>query len=366
MLADDIISSRGKTIDRGTFGGLSAMADDILRAQRFVLSPVTMAACQQVIATRPSSLRDALPISRMPFRRMWLEWVGLRPEDAALQGPDFEWPARFGVLLNATDDTLARFKASFVWSFDRKRASERFEYLPDEEPALNLCPVSIVVDWSPSVEAHPRLSRFSDADIKAEMRLSHSPMEKHLHEPAQVAALQDLVSRVRLVESRYSTDLTDHLIKSSGVDIVRRMFRSEIASLKGEILLLHAAFCMMNSRNCVEYVPADLTKLNKARKAKRKEPLVTYSTVEIALSKADKRYAAKENPTKAEIKQHLVRGHFKIRKSGVFFWRPYIRGDAKHGEVRRTRYDVTGLRAISVPPDPVTPDPYDDLPDFAR
>lgn len=42
---------------------------------------------------------------------------------------------------------------------------------------------------------------------------------------------------------------------------------------------------------------------------------------------------------KSEVDAHLVRGHFKRRKSGIFWWSPFVRGD---GEPRkRTAYIVT-------------------------
>lgn len=39
-------------------------------------------------------------------------------------------------------------------------------------------------------------------------------------------------------------------------------------------------------------------------------------------------------------RQHLVRGHFKIRRTGVYWWSPFLRGDGTRGTVKRVEYEV--------------------------
>lgn len=33
----------------------------------------------------------------------------------------------------------------------------------------------------------------------------------------------------------------------------------------------------------------------------------------------------------SSIRAHFVRGHFKIRRTGIFWWSPYVRGDLANG-----------------------------------
>jgi hypothetical protein len=40
-----------------------------------------------------------------------------------------------------------------------------------------------------------------------------------------------------------------------------------------------------------------------------------------------------------ELRAHFVRGHFKARKSGVFWWSPHARGDLSRGMVAKD-YEV--------------------------
>ena len=37
-------------------------------------------------------------------------------------------------------------------------------------------------------------------------------------------------------------------------------------------------------------------------------------------------YARGRGATAEEIRSHLVRGHFKVRKTGIFWWRPHTAG----------------------------------------
>ena len=41
-----------------------------------------------------------------------------------------------------------------------------------------------------------------------------------------------------------------------------------------------------------------------------------------------------------EVRQHLVRGHFKLRNGGVYWWRPHLRGNPLLGQVKHTAYEV--------------------------
>jgi len=95
---------------------------------------------------------------------------------------------------------------------------------------------------------------------------------------------------------------------------------------------------LLNSRNCVSIDKAEVSTGNKLRRLRGKPPLLSHSTVNIHLNKRDAR--ASEAMSPAEVRLHMVRGHFKVRKSGVFFWRPHLRGDADFGEVVHDKYAV--------------------------
>jgi hypothetical protein len=65
-------------------------------------------------------------------------------------------------------------------------------------------------------------------------------------------------------------------------------------------------------------------------------------------------YADEDEPPESMMRRHLVRGHFKVGKSGVYWWRPFLRGSYSwasslgdsagtvRGQTRDARGDSTG------------------------
>lgn len=104
---------------------------------------------------------------------------------------------------------------------------------------------------------------------------------------------------------------------------------------------LFATLILMNAKNSVELTKVEAPeKLNKARRKQGKGELLPYSTVDIKLSKSQERAVAEGRITRAEARRHPVRGHFKVRASGVFWWNESWRGNALRGTVERRAHVV--------------------------
>jgi hypothetical protein len=58
------------------------------------------------------------------------------------------------------------------------------------------------------------------------------------------------------------------------------------------------------------------------------------------MSRSQARIAAARGIDREAARAHLVRGHFKIRRTGVFWWSSFLRGDAGKGELKRQEYDA--------------------------
>jgi hypothetical protein len=113
------------------------------------------------------------------------------------------------------------------------------------------------------------------------------------------------------------------------------------ADMQGEGGWVQCLLAMLNSRNpVVEHTPIDLTKLNKARRKSGKAEFLPYAKTRLTMSRSQQRIARAHGLDRETARQHLVRGHFKIRKTGVYWWAPFLRGDARKGEVPRQEYDV--------------------------
>jgi hypothetical protein len=99
---------------------------------------------------------------------------------------------------------------------------------------------------------------------------------------------------------------------------------------------LFATLILLNAKNCVDVTPTEPpVKLNKARRKQGKIELLPYSTVHIELSKSQQRAVEGGLISREDARRHLVRGHFKVRATGVFWWNETWRGNALRGSIDR-------------------------------
>ena len=87
------------------------------------------------------------------------------------------------------------------------------------------------------------------------------------------------------------------------------------------------ALILLNCRNAVDTeLVAAPDKLNRKRAKKGKAPIPEHNIVKVHLSQARRRaYEARGGSANA-ARGGLVMGHFKVRKSGIYWWSPHWRG----------------------------------------
>lgn len=108
-------------------------------------------------------------------------------------------------------------------------------------------------------------------------------------------------------------------------------------------------FLLLNARNRVVQVTdgPDFTRLNRSRAKSGKAPLLSSKIIKLDLSRPivqALRRGTSTNPR--DLAAHVVRGHFKVRKSGVFWWSPFVRGgDKAKGDKPLPTYEVTASEA---------------------
>lgn len=128
-------------------------------------------------------------------------------------------------------------------------------------------------------------------------------------------------------------------------DDLQSVLDNFLADIQGEGPFMQCFLAMLNSRNCIEREPVDFERLNKARFKRGKPALMNYTKTKLVLSRAQARVADADGMSRETARQHLVRGHFKIRTSrkgggGVFWWSPHLRGDGRRGTMKRAEYEV--------------------------
>jgi len=107
---------------------------------------------------------------------------------------------------------------------------------------------------------------------------------------------------------------------------------SSMSDWVGEPGFLIATLALLNSRNASELQPVNPR--NKTRKLTGKRLLYSYHLLSIP-SRYKQRNVASAGDDPRQLRAHFVRGHFKVRKSGIFFWSAFQRGNPDLGFVHK-------------------------------
>jgi hypothetical protein len=382
-LSDHIIAEVGKSNDiEGIF---KSMAAAIRQAERFELSDDVAIAAYRLTTQKPTTLLSALPLVRSPYRKIWLEWRGgqttrtgmIRPANRRDQSfaPD---PLKQGVLIE-TDETGQRGIMTFAWVHKHRPEAMREVLGPegDDYTGVNICPLGTLFNWqegaivsedaiellhrryptdaakrSPAGTLDLLMStkytrRLTDEELKAWMeRSAFHDWSRHAKNASERRALATLGQHAMLFLSPHAQGFfgwcaaraiqSDELLHNFLNQIVRQSWEMDI---EGEPPMAETVIAMMNSRNAIEHRPVDLAALNKAR-AKRGRPIfMGYRTTHLRLSQAQQRAFRAGLMTREQAGRHTVRGHFKVRKTGIYWWSPFERGDPTR-QIERQEYVV--------------------------
>jgi hypothetical protein len=375
-LADHMLAEVGGQAD---VGGIFTKTCEILkRAERFELSDDVARAGYNLTKSKPTSLIGALPLCRAPYPVIWLEWRGglttdmVKPELRRDQrfAPD---PLKQGVLIE-TDESGQRGTMTFAWLH-----RERPERIGEEfYSAVNISPLGCLFNWDengnvfddaerllklryPTKEALATPAgvlewalsrrwgqRMTDADARQRMETTaFKDWGRHAGSATERAALLQLERHARpwIVPNTHGMFrwCADNLFQRGGRSlenflnvVVRASWEPDI---EGEPPFADTVVAMMNSRNAIEHRPVDLSGLNKQRAKRGRQLFLPYQTTHLRLSQAQTRAFRAGLLSREDAGRHRVRGHFKIRKTGIYWWHPFFRGDPNK-PVQRQEYQV--------------------------
>jgi hypothetical protein len=274
MLCDSIAADAFRN-----YRGFSATQEKILVAQKFALAP-DFALAADGLTDNFAELERIAPFCRLPYRLCWFEFAQADRahwRTAPLHYPSLQSsPLRVGFLAEALRDDLACWRTTLFWSL--------------KNPAhhgLNASPLVMIYDTA-------------------------KPMG-----PDKLASL------VNSDLAEFDCDIPESVAE----EYYSKLARSDWA---GEIRYLFAVLGLLNTRNVAEAETVSYERLNKQRVRADKPPLSTHTLLKIR-SVHRRALTGKGSGVTAETRAHFVRGHFKTRKTGIFFWRPYMRGDLAHG-----------------------------------
>ena len=353
-LADVLMASKGGAYDRVYQGGITRLADDVEKAEKFVFSADATKACDKLSEQKPSSLVDATRFCRLPFKNVWMEWDPSRNQGRETPNwlPKADGtivPKKIGCLATCFDDTNKVFGVTLVWENNPEDMGETLQrsnptwalkdYKKEGRALINVCPLGYVLNW---------YSEWPMFDTIRRQWMGEKPMDlsgmwidpKWRNNDKEKQALLELFKNGVQTVSPYCTGYLDNLTNSRSHIDMQNFWKTTALDWTGEYSSLIARMCLLNSKNCIETKTVEFSKLNKQRKKSGKLPLLSHKAVTINLSRRDADYAKANGVSPSEIRQHIVRGHFKIKKHGVYWWRPFMRGDAEVGVIKRTGYKV--------------------------
>jgi hypothetical protein len=349
-------------LDMPRVGGFLHAGKLISRAQRFFIQNEARDAVYNVLNSKPSSLLQATNFARLPFPITWLEWERhLEDQSKLIKG---HYPVtRVGVLMQQVGARSIRLFTCWRLKNDPKMLDDRIpkKYLDFARQVDRLGISALEGAWDlDSINGKPafeiqeakELRKFNTANWFRRPLVSgnieklkemfvtegyREPIRIALNNPAELKAMQTLekCACYRIHEEANGLDVFLHSqLKGNDANALIRDLEDEMAPALALIILL-------NSKNCVDIEPIEPPiKLNKALRKARKAELVKYSTVHLKLSRSQSNVADSKGHDGTTRARHLVKGHFKVRKTGVFWWSFHMAGSEKAGVVIRKGYEV--------------------------
>lgn len=302
MLCDDLLEDRELRL---CYDNLDLMFIKIRMAQKFVLSKEFTIAADGIVDNY-TELEKIVPYCRIPFPKVWIEWVhddrphwdpngpyGSRPVDPTRhQHP----PHRCGFFLEQQDGRASRWKAHLFWSMKDK---------PNNGSQFNGSLGALILDVEEMLE---------DKDTMLEKSLN-------ARVPAEFGQ--------GLLQNLYQTNRS----------VFHRLLEYSVEDWGGELRFMTAVLGLMNTKNVVHVMPVDNEKYNAKRIRHNKRPLFSHKVLkvrpEIWVRNASQPIAHQHK----DLRMHFVQGHFKHRKTGLFYWSHHVRGNIKHGAVLKD-YEV--------------------------
>jgi len=332
MLADEILAAVNSPVDRVYTGAISALGIAIRQAKRFDLVPGVIVTANTVSSSSITAQLRALPLCRLPFEFVWMEWPGADPVYDAFQDDNATAaaprPHRMGVLIH-TDESRQKGSMTFAWSH--------------RQHGINACPLACFFDWrADGAKVEDVIHDLFRQSGRTEDDLRRTIIEQDRSLPQMKGSSESDVINSR---SRFGFNISPAFRSWAGATVQRhgalpgpgtpewKMWTSDI---RGEPGIVRSILLLLNSRNLThgEDVPAP-ERLNRQRAKTGKLPLLGHTKIRIKLSRALQQRAGEGRQREAS-RLHAVRGHFKVRASGVYWWSDFIRGDPTRGVIQGT------------------------------
>jgi hypothetical protein len=319
---------------------LDGVKKNLSIAPKFVLDVHATAMAASVALSKPSSIMAALGFLNLASSPMWIEFqnLDLRAALANLGSPNIKPEhsvvaiERSGFMIQREGDTLLLDYVHTSKTPDNVALTDMapvrgYYSLENLEEIKNMSIVRLIAYWR---------MRYSQ-DIVGSGRIRE--LSKLIsNDEAEFMAEFDLKNRFRWRPHPDAAKLRSTLLPMLGEEKVLQVEELQAEEMRRMFLMqILPAMILLNCRNAVdvERVAAP-EKLNKQRLKKGREPISEYNIVKVHLSATRKKVYESHGGVNRNVRGGLVMGHFKVRKSGIFWWSPHWRGSASDATSPKT------------------------------
>lgn len=316
---------------------LNMIRRKVSEASLFVMDEQALAMAANVSLTRPSSILASLPFVNLPAPVIWLEYANfqVRQATSALGSPNVRpenanvFIQRSGFLMRVEEDKDTGGKDIVIEYVHKDRPFSGV--FPDGRDSMtDIAPIVGRFSLKDTDEFRPRhfpsIPRDPNLPTSGKVRKFEEIVDK---DPAEAAALHELHARFSWESHPDLVRLARSVAALAGEEAVQRTEEGQGGDLERAFLnMVLPALILLNCRNAVqrETVPAP-DKLNKKRVQKGRPPIREFVTVKVHLSGSGRRAMAKQGMSFTKAREGgLVVGHFKVRKTGIYWWGFHLRG----------------------------------------
>jgi hypothetical protein len=303
MLCDDLLADE---LLLESYDGIGKVFDRIRAAQKFTMSKEFTVAADGLVENH-DELYKIVPYCRLPYPATWIEWLH---DDRPHWNPEGPYkarpvdrtrhqiaPQRIGLLLEQQDDFAGCWKAHLFWSAKTKPS-------PDE-------------------------SQFNGS--LGAITIDTRNVLKHNGIGLEIDPLLDIL------EGRVLADFGQGMLNkivAKAPDIAERLMEYAVEDWGGEVRFMVAVLGLLNTRNVAQFSFVDKKTLNTKRAKHGRRPLFSHTILkirpEIWISRS-----GDGSGDHRDLRLHFVRGHFKHRKTGLFWWSMHARGHKKLGVIEK-------------------------------
>lgn len=321
---------------------LNPIRRKIAYASLYIMDDQALAMAANVALTKPTSILASLPFVALPDDMIWIEYANFQARKAAadMGSPNIRADnaivqvLRTGFLLYIDEDERTGKKDLVMEYVHKDRPFEG--RLPDgRESITDIAPVIGRFSLRDTDEYKqpdfPTIPRDPSVPVEGKMKQFHQLLEK---DPSEAAAWHELRERLSWAPHPDLASLRRSVAAMMGESRVAMMEEDQAGDMERAFLnQILPGLILLNCRNAVEreMVPAP-ERLNKQRVKKGRPPIREYTTVKVHLSGSARRALASTGRTIGSARDgSFVMGHFKVRKTGIFFWGFHLRGGGPVG-----------------------------------